>query len=426
MEDCDIWHGVDGSNCLATAQTVPMYYAAGQRSQQSDFRKFVRQLIICYNDWNYGCEWLKVVQTMADRFFQGYIYQLQGSICRTFGVIDNKEIVSCSNQELIGKRNGFDLMGQKQSENECFVVKEHTYCIFYKSSFMRFAVFVEGTDQAAKDYARILSVCFTGMKSYFEEKYNRHLFYQALFLERILSADINVRAKMLKIPLSMPRVVYLLRFPHVDEEDNLSVLIQDMEEPEKSDVFFMTDTDVIVIARTKSSTPHEELERVGLEFQRKSKVFFRNVPIVGIGSIVTDVRQLSESYKEALYALELSYLFDKSRTVIDYHHLGIKRLIYHLPIPLCQVYLEEVFIKGGFDSLDSETLETVKCFFDNNLNISETARKLFVHRNTLMYRLEKIKKLTGLDVRNFDHAIIFKIAMMIHIHMKEKELGDEL
>lgn len=357
---------------------------------------------------------------MADRFFQGYIYQLQDSICRTFGVIDNKEIVSCSNQELIGNRNAFDLMQQRQGENECFVIKEHTYCIFYKSSFMRFAVFVEGTDKAAKDYAKILSVCFTGMKSYFEEKYNRHLFYQALFLEKILSADINVRAKMLKIPLSMPRVVYLLRFSHVDWEDNQGVLLQDMDEPEKSEVFSMTDTDIIVIAKIKSSTSHEDLERIGMGFQNKSKEAFQSIPIVGIGSIVTDVRQLSESYKQALYTLELSYLFDGSRTVIDYHHLGIKRLIYHLPIPLCEVYLEEVFIKGGFKSLESETLETVKCFFENNLNVSETARKLFIHRNTLMYRLEKIKKLTGLDVRIFDHAIIFKIAMMIYVHIEHE------
>lgn len=357
---------------------------------------------------------------MADRFFQGYIYQLQNSIGRTFGVIDNKEIVSCSNQDLLGTRNSFDLMEQKSDENECFIIKENTYCIFFKSSFMRFAVFVEGTDKTARDHATVLSVCFTGLKSHFEEKYNRHLFYQALFLEKILSADINVRVKMLKIPLIMPRVVYLLRFSHMDTEENLSVLLQDVEEAEKFEVFSMTDTDVIVIAKIKSSTTHEELEVIGQEFQNKSREAFQIIPIVGIGSIVTDVRQLSESYKEAVYALELSYLFDGSRTVIDYHHLGIKRLIYQLPIPLCKVYQEEVFIKGGFESLEKETLEIVKCFFENNLNVSETARKLYIHRNTLMYRLEKIKKLTGLDVHIFDHAIIFKIAMMIHIHIKYK------
>ena len=118
--------------------------------------------------------------------------------------------------------------------------------------------------------------------------------------------------------------------------------------------------------------------------------------------------------------MELLYLFEGKSTVIDYNHLGINRIIYQLPIPLCQSYLKEVFIKGGFDSLENETLETVNCFFANDLNVSETARKLFIHRNTLAYRLEKVRKLTGLDVRIFDHAIIFKIAMTIYIHMRCK------
>ena len=142
---------------------------------------------------------------MADRFFQGYVYQLQGSIPRTFGVIDNKEIVSCSNQELIGNRNSFQLMSCRAAENECFFAGNNTYRIFYENSFVMCAVFEEGTDKVAREYATILSDCFTGMKSYFEEKYNRHLFYKNLFLENILPEDINVRANMMKIPLLKPR-----------------------------------------------------------------------------------------------------------------------------------------------------------------------------------------------------------------------------
>ena len=136
---------------------------------------------------------------------------------------------------------------------------------------------------------------------------------------------------------------------------------------------------------------------------------------------MTDIRQLTESYKESLYVLALLYLFEDGTTVIHYNHLGINRLIYQLPLPLCERYLNEVFIKGSFASLEEETLETVKCFFSNDLNVSETARQLFIHRNTLMYRLEKIKRLTGLDIRIFDQAIIFKLAMVIYRHVKYKE-----
>lgn len=358
---------------------------------------------------------------MADRFFQGYVYQLQNSIPRTFGVIDSKEIISCSNQELIGQRNTFNLMSRAREEQECFTVGKNTYRTFYENSLVKFAVFVEGSDKEAKDYATILSVCFTGMKAYFEEKYNRHLFYKNLFLENIISEDVNVRANMLKISLVKPRAVFLLRFPQIGAQWELAGLLQSMENPGKYEIFPMTETDAIVIAEVRSNTSRGDLEAMGEHFQKKAEEIFGSLPAVGIGSIVTDIRQLKESYKESLYVLALLYLFDEGKTVICYNHLGINRLIYQLPLPLCERYLNEVFIKGSFESFEEETLETVKCFFSNDLNVSETARQLFIHRNTLMYRLEKVKKLTGLDVRVFDQAIIFKLAMVIYRHMKYKE-----
>lgn len=357
---------------------------------------------------------------MADRFFQGYVYQLQGSISRTFGVIDNKEIVSCSNQELIGNRNTFQLMSHRTAENECFIVGNHTYRVFYENSFVKFAVFVEGTDKVAEEYATILSVCFTGMKSYFEEKYNRHLFYKNLFLENILPGDINVRANMMKIPLLKPRVVFLLRFPKVDAQWDLGTLFSNTEKPGRYEIFSMTETDVILIAETRSNTSREELDEMGFYFQKTALELFGVSPVIGIGGIVTDIRQLADSYKESVYVLTLLYLFEEKATVVNYSRLGINRLIYQLPLPLCEAYLKEVFVKGSFAALEEETLETVKYFFDNNLNVSETARQLYIHRNTLMYRLEKVKRLTGLDVRIFDHAIIFKLAMVIHRHMEYK------
>lgn len=358
---------------------------------------------------------------MADRFFQGYVYQLQNSISRTFGVIDNREIISCSNQELIGQKNTFNLMSRTNEENDGFIAGKNTYRIFYENSLVKFAVFVEGIDKEAKDYATILSVCFTGMKSYFEEKYNRHLFYKNLFLENILSEDVNVRANMLKIHLLKPRAVFLLRFEHVDAQWELNHLFLAMDRPGKYEILSMTETDVIIIAEVRSNTSREDLENMGAYFQKKAEELFGVLPVVGIGSIVTDIRQLTESYKESLYVLELLYLFEDGTTVLHYNHLGINRLVYQLPLPLCERYLNEVFIKGSFASLEEETLETVKCFFSNDLNVSETARQLFIHRNTLMYRLEKIKRLTGLDIRIFDQAIIFKLAMVIYRHVKYKE-----
>ena len=135
--------------------------------------------------------------------------------------------------------------------------------------------------------------------------------------------------------------------------------------------------------------------------------------VIGIGTTVVSIKDLARSFKEAQVALEVGKVFDTEKTIVSYDSLGIARLIYQLPTTLCEMFLHEVFKMGSIDSLDQETLFTIQRFFENNLNVSETSRKLFVHRNTLVYRLEKIKKITGLDLREFDDAIVFKVALMV-------------
>ena len=151
-------------------------------------------------------------------------------------------------------------------------------------------------------------------------------------------------------------------------------------------------------------------------FDTLSTEFYCNA-VVGIGTRVTGIKDLAHSFKEAQVALEVGKVFDTEKSIISYENLGIARLIYQLPTTLCDMFLKEVFKRGSIDSLDQETLFTIQKFFENNLNVSETSRKLFVHRNTLVYRLEKIKKLTGLDLREFDDAIVFKVALMVNKYL---------
>ena len=153
-----------------------------------------------------------------------------------------------------------------------------------------------------------------------------------------------------------------------------------------------------------------------LRVDGESRVF------VGIGTMAMHLRDLAKSYKEAQIAIEVGKVFDTEKNIISYENLGIGRLIYQLPTTLCEMFLQEVFKNGSLESLDRETLMTIQCFFENNLNVSETSRKLFVHRNTLVYRLEKIRKLTGLDLREFDHAITFKVALMVKRYLTTKPM----
>ena len=139
---------------------------------------------------------------------------------------------------------------------------------------------------------------------------------------------------------------------------------------------------------------------------------------VSYGTVVQELREVSNSYKEAKMAMDVGRIFYAEKNVIAYSTLGIGRLIYQLPVNLCRIFIEEIFGGNQVYDLDEETLTTINKFFENNLNVSETSRQLFIHRNTLVYRIEKLQKATGLDIRTFEDAMTFKIAMMVVNYMK--------
>ena len=181
----------------------------------------------------------------------------------------------------------------------------------------------------------------------------------------------------------------------------------------KDFVININETDIALIKEIRSNIETKDLEKLARSIVDTLSGEFYTHAFVGIGTTVTGIKDLARSFKEAQVALEVGKVFDTDKTIVSYDNLGIARLIYQLPTTRCEMFLKEVFKKGAIESLDQETLFTIQRFFENNLNVSETSRKLFVHRNTLVYRLEKIKKLTGLDLREFDHAIVFKVALMV-------------
>ena len=185
----------------------------------------------------------------------------------------------------------------------------------------------------------------------------------------------------------------------------------------KDFVISISETDIALIKEVRPNVDSKDLEKLAQSICDTLSTEFYCQAVVGIGTCVTGIKDLAKSFKEAQVALEVSKVFDNEKTIINYDNLGIARLIYQLPTTLCEMFLKEVFKKGSIESLDQETLFTIQKFFDNNLNVSETSRKLFVHRNTLVYRLEKIKKLTGLDLREFDDAIVFKVALMVNKYL---------
>ena len=188
----------------------------------------------------------------------------------------------------------------------------------------------------------------------------------------------------------------------------------------KDYVISISEQDIVIVKEVSKNTTSDELEAFAEEMLKTVANEYGAKILIGISSVSENLKDLAKSYKEAKISLEVGKVFDIEKPIMSYENLGIGRLVYQLPTTLCEIFLGEVFKKGSLNSLDRETLMTVQSFFENNLNVSETSRKLFVHRNTLVYRLEKIRKLTGLDLREFDHAVTFKVALMVKKYLTNK------
>ncbi len=350
---------------------------------------------------------------MSNRLFQGVVHQMRDAIDCVIGVIDESAtIVACSELAQVGTTNEFISLDLNDS-HDIFVRDGYTYKPFGTHIKPDYAVFVEGTDETAAKYANILAISLTSIKQYYDEKYDRNNFIKNVVLDNILPGDIQIKARELHFNADTARVVFLIRILSTNDVSAFDVIQNLFPDKSKDFVFNITETDIALIKEVADGITNQDLEKLARSISDTLSSEFYTRVNVGIGTVVTGVRELARSFKEAQTALEVGKVFDTDKIIVSYDNLGIARLIYHLPTTLCETFLKEVFKKGSIDSLDHETLFTIQKFFENNLNVSETSRKLFVHRNTLVYRLEKIKKLTGLDLREFDHAIVFKIALMV-------------
>jgi len=350
---------------------------------------------------------------MSNRLFQGLVHQMRDTIDATIGVVDETAtIIACSDLTRVGTTNEYVSLDLSDS-HDIFIRDGFTYKPFGARVKPDYAVFVEGVDDSAAKYASILAITLSNIKQYYDEKYDRNNFLKNVILDNVLPGDIVIKARELHFNAEISRAVFLIRIVSSTDISAYDVIQNLFPDKNKDFVFNITESDIVLVKELKSALDSKDLEKLARSIaDTLSSEFYTRVN-VGIGTAVVGVKELARSFKEAQMALEVGKVFDTDKVIVSYDNLGIARLIYHLPTTLCETFLHEVFKMGSIESLDHETLFTIQKFFENNLNVSETSRKLFVHRNTLVYRLEKIKKLTGLDLREFDHAIIFKIALMV-------------
>ncbi|MBR3949915.1 MAG: helix-turn-helix domain-containing protein [Oscillospiraceae bacterium] len=360
---------------------------------------------------------------MSNSVFQSVILQLREISDRTFGVIDTEGcVVSCTDMSMLGERWADAALKVGNAADSLVTFAQKSFkAIMGNSNYFEYAVFCTGDDETARGFCQLAYIALNDAKTFYEEKHDRGTFVKNIIMDNILPGDIYIRAKELHFATDAPRAVFLIR--QVGHSDVATVDILSNMFPDKMQDFVLSvnETDIAVIKQVSSNVSSEELEKVAVGMEEVLRNELRIKTIIGIGTVAEHLRELADSYKEAQTAIDVGKIFDTEKSVMHYENLGIGRLIYQLPTTLCEIYLREVFKKNSLDSLDQETLFTINKFFENSLNVSETSRKLFVHRNTLVYRLEKIRKLTGLDLRQFDHAIVFRVALMVRQYLSSRE-----
>lgn len=310
------------------------------------------------------------------------------------------------------------IMGFAESPADSQVIGRHHLMKVLDEEEVLFILDAMGTSEDTYMIGKIAVCQLQNLIIAYKERYDRNNFFQNLLLDNMLLVDIYNRAKKLHIEVAVPRAVFLIETDK--EKDSTAMeLLNGMFTSQVGD--YITSVDESNVILIKAITPEDNYDR--LDQIAHTIVDMMNMEAmlnvrVSYGTIVEELKDVSKSYKEAKMALDVGKIFYAEKKVTAYNTLGIGRLIYQLPINLCKIFIDEIFGDNVPSELDDETLTTINKFFENNLNVSETSRQLFVHRNTLVYRIEKLEKSTGLDIRTFDDALTFKIALMVVSYMK--------
>ena len=289
---------------------------------------------------------------------------------------------------------------------------------------LEYIIMARGTSDDVYMVGKLAAFQIQNLLVAYKERFDKDNFIKNLLLDNLLLVDIYNRAKKLHIDTDVKRVVYIIE-THNEKDVNALETVRSLFASKTKDFITAVDEkNIILVKEVRQGESYAELDKTAnmildmLNTEAMTKVR------VAYGTVINDIKEVSRSYKEAKMALDVGKIFYASKNVIAYSNLGIGRLIYQLPIPLCKMFIREVFDGKSPDEFDEETLTTINKFFENSLNVSETSRQLYIHRNTLVYRLDKLQKSTGLDLRVFEDAITFKIALMVAKYMKYMESLD--
>ncbi|QNM10317.1 PucR family transcriptional regulator [Wansuia hejianensis] len=360
---------------------------------------------------------------ISNQILQNTIEGLKNISKMDMGVLDveGKVLVSTFPEIEINKS---EILNFAQSQAESQTMKNYQFFKVYDEHQLEYILITKGDSDETFLVGKMATFQLQSLLTAYKERFDKDNFIKNLLLDNLLLVDIYNRAKKLHIEVDVRRVVFILE-ASPDRDQGTLENIKNLFGSKSGDFITAVDEKSIIIV--KELAPGEDyaqankiaasiLDVVGRDGEERTHIAY--------GTIVKELKEVSRSYKEARMALDVGKIFFDDRDIIAYSSLGIGRLIYQLPIPLCKMFIKEIFANKSPDDFDEETLSTINKFFENNLNVSETSRQLYIHRNTLVYRLDKLQKSTGLDLRVFEDAITFKIALMVVRYMKYMETLD--
>lgn len=300
-------------------------------------------------------------------------------------------------------------------------IQGYQYFKIYDEQQLEYVLIAAGTGEDVYMVGKMAAFQIQNLLIAYKERFDKDNFIKNLLLDNLLLIDIYSRAKKLHIQIDVNRVVMVIETDNKKDNNVLEAMRTFFGSNSKDFITAVDENNVIVVKDLSDGDGHREIEKSAKSMQS----FLTEAGMAGIhiayGTVVKEIKEVSRSYKEAKMAMDVGKIFFDDRSIIAYSELGIGRLIYQLPIPLCKMFIKEIFGGKSPDEFDEETLTTISKFFENSLNVSETSRQLFIHRNTLVYRLDKIQKSTGLDLRVFEDAITFRIALMVVKYMNYME-----
>ena len=308
---------------------------------------------------------------------------------------------------------------QSPAENQ--LIQGNQYFKVLDNGITEYILVVRGDDEDAFRLGKLAAFHIQALMMAYKERFDRDNFIKNLLLDNLLLVDIYSRAKKLRIENGVRRVVFLVETTVDTDMSSVEILRGIFPDRQKDFVTAVDESSIILVKELTERDGTNEIEQVANTIVDTLTSESMNRVYVAIGAVVNDLQNVSSSFKEARLAQEVGKIFEAEKQIVNYERLGIGRLIYQLPLPLCRIFINEMLQGFSIDDIDEEMFATVTKFFENDLNVSETSRELFIHRNTLVYRLDKLQKMTRLDLRKFTDAITFKITLMVNRYMQYRE-----